>query len=134
MRNPHRCPPSSPRGFTLIEVMVVVLILGLLAALVVPSVWSSADRAKEGKAAADVRVIAGALKQFYIDHATLPTLADLTRPDAKQRVYLDELPLDPWQGEYVLQQQGPTVRETFVASAGPDRVLGTDDDISSRRQ
>jgi general secretion pathway protein G len=128
-RSPTRAARAA--GFTLVEIMVVVVILGLLATLVVPNVVSSADEAKETHTATDVRTIAGAVRTYVVKHGRVPELAKLIEPDAKGRTLLESLPRDPWQGEYVLRE-GPVSGEFEVVSAGPDRTLGTADDISSR--
>ena len=60
-----------------------------------------------------------------------PLLVDLTVPDAKGKVWLDELQPDPWQNDYVLQPGDPA-RAFSVVSAGPNHVLGDGDDVSSR--
>ena len=119
-------------GFTLVEIMVVVVILGLLATLVVPSVFVAADTARDKKAASDVRTIADAVRMYYTEHGRVPPLlVDLTVPDSKGKVWLDELPPDPWQNDDVLQPGDPA-RAFAVVSRGPNRALGDDDDVSSR--
>jgi general secretion pathway protein G len=123
---------SRTAGFTLIEIMVVVMILGLLATLVVTSVTDSSDVAREEKARTDVRTLAGAARLYYSQYGRRPAaLADLLEPDAKDRRFLEELPRDPWQHDYVLRE-GAKPREFEVVSAGQDGQLGSADDISSR--
>lgn len=118
-------------GFTLIEVMVVVVILGLLATLVANNVWSSSQRAREEKARVDTRAIADAVRLFCVDHGRLPQLEELVAPDAKGRSYLNELPDDPWQTTYLLREAEPP-QGFEVRSCGPNKVEGDADDISSR--
>jgi general secretion pathway protein G len=130
----HRAshPRASPgHGFTLIEVMVVVVILGLLATLVVPNVITHTETAKEEKAAADVHTIAGAVRLWHAQHGRFPELAELVRPDGKGKTYLDALSRDPWGGEYVLRIDDGS-RTFEVVSAAADRELGSADEISSR--
>ena len=132
---------SSNAGFTLIEIMVVVLILGLLAALVVPKIVGRTDEARVTKAKADIKAIESALNLFKIDNGFYPTSAEgLTAlvqapPRAKKWSpdgYLDKLPVDPWGAEYLYQSDG---RQIIVASLGADGVEGGEGynaDISNR--
>src|SRR4249919_519524 len=95
-------------GFTLIEVMVVVVILGLLAAIIVPKVMSRPDEARAVAAKADIAAITQALKLYRLDNTIYPSteqgLAALVqRPTTqpaplnwKQGGYLDRVPKDPW--------------------------------------
>lgn len=118
-----------PRGFTLIEIMVVVMILGLLSTLVLVSVTDSADRAREETARTNAATIAGAVRMFRAREGRLPeSLAELVAPDPKGRCDLEHLPRDPWGGEFALTA-GAGAREWLVVSAGPDRIAGSDDDI-----
>lgn len=119
------------RGFTLVEIMVVVMILGLLATLVVTNVQHSADDAKVAKAQTDTRVLAGAVRMHYVACGQLPTLAQLAEPDAKGRRAIDELVRDPWDRDYELHP-GPAAGEFVVLSPGPNGTVGDDDDIRSR--
>jgi len=121
---------SNNSGFTLIEIMVVVLILGLLAALVVPKIVGRTDDARVTKAKSDIKAIESALNLFKIDNGFYPTsaegLAALVQapPRAKKwnpDGYLDKLPVDPWGVEYLYQSDG---RRIVVASMGADGVEG----------
>jgi general secretion pathway protein G len=121
---------SSNSGFTLIEIMVVVLILGLLAALVVPKIVGRTDDARVTKAKADIKAIESALNLFKIDNGFYPTTAEglnalvQAPPRAKKwnpDGYLDKLPIDPWGVEYIYQSDG---RQIIVASMGADGVEG----------
>lgn len=121
---------ASSSGFTLIEIMVVVLILGLLAALVVPKIVGRTDEARVTKAKADIKAIESALNLFKIDNGFYPTsaegLAALVQapPRAKKwnpDGYLDKLPVDPWGAEYIYQSDG---RRIVVASLGADGIEG----------
>jgi len=123
------------RGFTLIEVLVVVAILGILAAIVVPRIMDRPDEAKRVAAKADVAAIVQALKLYRLDNGAYPTtdqglLALVQKPASqpippnwKQGGYLDKLPRDPWGGDY--QYLSPGVRgEIDVYSLGSDRARG----------
>ena len=119
-------------GFTLIEVMVVVVILGILASFVVPRFMDKPDQAKIVKAANDVRAIESALAMFRLDNHTYPSTSDglqalLNAPsDApawKEGGYLDKLPKDPWGHDY--QYLNPGVHGTIdVFSFGADGQQG----------
>ncbi len=123
------------RGFTLIEVLVVVAILGILAALVVPRIMDRPDEAKRVAAKADIAAIGQALKLYRLDNGFYPAtdqgLAALVQkpgtnpapPNWKQGGYLERLPKDPWGGDY--QYLSPGVRgEIDIFSLGADRARG----------
>lgn len=105
--------PSRPqRGFTLIEVMIVVVILGVLAAIVVPRIMDRPDQARQVRARQDLRLVQSALDLYKLDNfrypstdqglealVTKPTLAPLPA-HWKSGGYLDRLPVDPWGRTY----------------------------------
>ncbi|MCK5945289.1 MAG: type II secretion system protein GspG [Planctomycetes bacterium] len=123
---------SSESGFTLVEIMVVIVILGLLATLVARNVMGASDEARESKAKSDVSTIAGAVRSYYSKRGRLPdTLEDLSNKDEKGRSELEELPLDPWDTPYELIP-GDNPRDFEVISCGPDKQPETEDDISSK--
>jgi general secretion pathway protein G len=122
-------------GFTLIEVLVVVAILGILAAIVVPRIMDRPDEAKRVAAKADIGAIAQSLKLYRLDNGGYPTtdqglMALVQRPTSnpvpnnwKQGGYLERLPKDPWGGDY--QYLNPGVKsEIDVFSLGSDRARG----------
>ena len=120
-------------GFTLIEVLVVVAILGILAAIVVPRIMDRPDEAKRVAAKADVGAIAQALKLYRLDNGFYPSTdqglgALVQRPTsqpvpANWKVYLERMPKDPWGSDY--QYLNPGVRgEIDVFSLGSDRARG----------
>ena len=123
------------RGFTLIEILVVITIIGILAALIVPRIMDRPDQARATAARADVNAIVGALKLYKLDNGTYPTneqglLALVKKPDRgdiprnwKPGGYLEKLPNDPWGSEY--QYINPGIRgEVDVFSLGADRKPG----------
>lgn len=122
-------------GFTLIEIMVVVVILGILAALIVPKVMSRPDDAKMIAALHDVGAIAQALKLYRLDNNAYPTtdqgLQALVQrpttqpipPNWKSGGYLDRLPKDPWGLDYQFLNPG-LHGEIDVFSLGADGAAG----------
>ena len=133
------------RGFTLLEVMVVVVILGILAALVVPKIISRPDEARIIAAKQDIASLMQALKLYRLDNQRYPTTeqglqALVTKPTAapiptnwKTGGYIERLPKDPWGNAY--QFLNPGVHgEIDVFSYGADRAPGgegNDADIGS---
>ena len=124
---------KTQRAFTLIEVLVVVLILGVLAALVIPRVMDRPDEAKRVAAKSDVNSIVQALKMYKLDNGFYPSTdqgvqALVARPTTNPvppnwKQYLDRLPKDPWQSEYQYLSPG-THGEIDVFSLGADTARG----------
>ena len=133
------------RGFTLIEIMVVVVIMGVLAALVVPRLMGRADDARAVAAGQDIATLMQALKLYRLDNQRYPTSdqglqALISRPSIapvpsnwKVGGYIDKLPKDPWGGAY--KYLSPGLRgEIDVFSFGADGQpggTGIDADIGS---
>jgi general secretion pathway protein G len=123
-------------GFTLIEMMVVILIIGLLALMIVPRLKGVADRAKRTKAQADIAELKQALDRYYLDNGSYPTsdqgLQALVTPPTSGRVptnyeeggYVEKIPDDPWGHPYVYQSDGSNY---VLKSYGPDGVQSQDD-------
>ena len=103
---------SNAKGFSLIEVLVVVAIISILAAVVVPRIMDEPDRARVVRAEQDIRALVTALNLYRLDNATYPSTeqglqALVERPSGtpeprnwKAGGYIDQLPLDPWGREY----------------------------------
>ena len=120
-------------GFTLIEVMVVIVILGVLAALVVPRVMNRPDEARAVAAKQDLAAVLQALKLYRLDNQRYPSTeqglqALVTRPTAEPlppnwKAYLDKMPTDPWGKPY--QYLNPGLKgEIDVFSYGADGQPG----------
>ncbi len=137
--------PSAIRGFTLIEVMVVIVILGVLAALIVPKVMSRPDEARVTAARQDIGSIVQALKLYKLDNMRYPSteqgLQALVKKPTGEPVptnwkgngYLEKLPKDPWGSPYQYLQPG-THGDIDVISLGADGAPGgegSDADIGS---
>ncbi len=135
----------SNRGFTLIEVMVVIVIIGILAALIVPKVMSRPNEARVTAARQDIASIVQALKLYKLDNMRYPTTeqglqALVAKPaiapipqNWKSEGYLERLPKDPWGNPYQYLQPG-LHGEVDVMSFGADGAAGgegSDADIGS---
>lgn len=125
--------PRKAAGFTLIEIMVVVVILGILAALIAPNVISRIDEAQQTKVRQDLRAIGSALKLFRLDRFKYPSTEEgldaLVTPPTDTTVtwpsggYLDRIPKDPWDRPYLYRQPGKN-GDFDVYTLGRDGVEG----------
>ena len=124
---------GSQGGFTLIELMVVILIIGLLATIVVQNLKGATDKAKKIKAQADISAIKTALDRYYLDSSSYPSsdqgLAALVSAPQNGKIpadyptggYIEKIPSDPWGNPYVYQSDGDTY---LLKSYGADGVEG----------
>ena len=129
-------------GFTLLEVMVVIVILGILASLVVPNLMGNKEEADQQKAVSDIVALEDALDMYKLDNNRYPTTeqgldALVTKPsiDPAPRSYRDggyikRLPQDPWGNPYQLLSPGQ-FGKLDIFSMGLDGEAGTDDDIGN---
>ncbi|WP_025822714.1 type II secretion system major pseudopilin GspG [Shewanella marina] len=130
------------RGFTLLEVMVVIVILGILASIVVPNLMGNKDKADQQKAVSDIVALESALDMYRLDNSVYPTTeqgldALVQKPSIspeprnyREDGYIKRLPNDPWGDAYLLLSPGENGK-LDIFSAGPDRQPGTDDDIGN---
>lgn len=130
------------KGFTLLEVMVVIVILGIIASMVVPNLMGNQERAARQKVVVDIQQIENALDMYKLYNGFFPTteqtLQALVTQATSQPIprsfpdggYLKRLQKDPWNNDYQLVSPGEMGR-IDVFSMGPDQVAGTDDDIGN---
>jgi general secretion pathway protein G len=132
-------------GFTLIEIMVVVVILAVLGALVVPKILENVDKARVTRAQSDIRAIETALDLYRLDNFKYPTTEQGLQALVKQPVdpsitnyraggYLQAMPKDPWNNPYQYTSPGADGRDYDITSFGRDGKPGGegyDADIST---
>jgi general secretion pathway protein G len=134
---------AESKGFTLIEIMVVIIILGLLATLVIPNITGYTEKAKREKARADIASLEGALELFKADNGFYPTTeqgldALIVKPSTGRvparwmegGYFKKGIPLDPWGSRYVYFAPGRHAEGYEIISVGTDGQE-SDDDISS---
>lgn len=141
----HKSILRNNRGFTLIEIMVVVVILGILAAIVVPRLLERPEEARRTKAAIDIKGIEEAIGLFKLDNGFYPSSeqglqALVTKPETgriparyHEGGYLKKVPQDPWGHPYIYLSPG--IHDNFdIISYGADGEAGgegNDADVNS---
>ena len=126
------------QGFTLIEIMLVVIILGILAAMVVPKLTGRSDEARRSVAKTDIQSnLALAIDLYEVDTGEYPSaLNDLITAPSQvsgwKGPYLKKKPLDPWSRDYIYKFPGTHNTDSYdLSSMGKDGVEGGDDDITN---
>ncbi len=136
---PHRPSFRRSGGFTLVEMLLVLVILATLAAIVIPKMAGRSQQAKVTAAASQIQSFKTALDSFEVDNGYYPkggNLNDLVnQPNGATNwkgPYLERIPLDPWGNPYTYDYPGKHNASGFdLTCAGPDGRAGTDDDITN---
>lgn len=130
---------AARRGFTFLEIMLVVVIIGILAAMVMPKMTGRVGKARSAAAANEIRSFSTALSAFEMEAGSYPTTeqgleALVTKPsdvpEANWSKQMDSIPPDPWGEAFIYKCPGDH-SDFDIISKGPDRKLGTDDDINN---
>ena len=129
--------PRLRRAFTLIEMLVVILILSILAALIIPRLVSRTSDAKIAAAKSDIATLTSLLQQYRVDNDKYPTTEEglqalRVQPSSatnwKGPYLTKDLPVDPWGNPYVYQSPGPSGQDFQIISYGADGAPGGDGD------
>ena len=129
-------------GFSLLEILVVIVILGVLASMVAPNIMGNKEQADKQKAVSDIVALENALDMYKLENNFYPSTqqgldALVTKPTGspepksyRDSGYIRRLPQDPWGTDYLLVSPGE-FGSVDIFSAGPDGQAGTDDDIGN---
>lgn len=124
---------DAQRGFTLLELMIVIVILGLLAGLVAPRFMSKIGGAKQSTAQTQIEMLATACDTFRLDMNRFPTSLEELIVDPGEGKKWDgpylrksEIPIDPWDNEYEYRSPGEEGRDYDIISYGADKTEGGD--------
>lgn len=129
-------------GFTLLEIMVVIVILGVLASMVVPNILGNKEQADRQKSVSDIVALENALDMYKLENNFYPSTqqglqALVNKPSGapqpksyRESGYIRRLPSDPWGNEYLMLSPGEH-GAIDIFSAGPDGQPGTDDDVGN---
>ena len=143
MKNKHlQSRKRQQSGFTLLEIMVVIVILGVLASMVAPNILGNKEKADHQKAVSDIVALENAMDMYKLDNNVYPSTqqgleALVKKPSGspeprayRDNGYIRRLPQDPWGNDYILLSPGEN-GPVDIFSAGPDGQAGTDDDIGN---
>ena len=125
------------RAFTLVEILLVMTIIAILAAIVIPKMVGRSEQARSTAAHADIASIKTALDAFEVDNGFYPkSIQDLVTVPSNAKnwhgPYLEKVPQDPWGNPYIYYYPGKHNSSGYdLVSVGPDGKEGTDDDIVS---
>ena len=125
----NRFAEAARRGFTLVELLVVVAILGILGTIAIQNVTGHIAKTRITAAEAGVRALQEACTTYYIQHKKLPTSLDqLIEGDEPILDGGEGALYDPWDNKYEIETKG---KKIIIKSAGEDGQMGTEDDIRS---
>lgn len=135
MKKENKFANAVKRGFTLVELLVVVAILGILATGAVVYVPRFLESGNKGAAEKDVQALKTAVTQYYTDKRKYPENLDVlvdTSGDKEPYIEGGEGALiDPWGNKYEIKFKGNKKNSPYIVSGGPDGTIGTEDDIRS---
>lgn len=129
-------------GFSLLEIMVVLVIIGMIMAIVAPNIMSQQEEAKIDKAKIDISALEDAMNMYKLRNNRYPTteqglealVEETTIEPLPKRFpeggFIEKLPMDPWDSEYQLVSPGE-FGKIDIFSMGPDGTAGTEDDIGN---
>jgi general secretion pathway protein G len=131
--------PQRRRGFTLIELMVVVIIIAALATMVIPYVMPATDAAKRNISIGEIAGIHNALKVYRLYNGRYPTTEEglevLRKPSGSKvwtEAYLENEPIDPWSRRYHYRHPAQNSKQPYdIWSAGPDGKTPSEDDVTN---
>lgn len=128
----HKQMKAKQSGFSLIELIIVITIMGLLVSLVAPEMFSKVASTQRKTAAAQMEMFSTALDTYRLDVGTYPDSLDELRSSEKSRwdgPYLPKsVPLDPWDNPYSYKKPGENGEPYYLASLGADGKPGGEDD------
>ncbi|QMU60761.1 MAG: type II secretion system protein GspG [Gammaproteobacteria bacterium] len=136
MNNVKRIKNHNMKGFTLIEIIVVVVIIGLLAAVIAPNIFGQVEKARLNRALSDLRALESSLNLYRLDNFNYPTTdqgiqALITKPTGspeaknwKKGGYIPRMPLDPWGSEYQYANPGTSGSDFDLFTYGADGKVG----------
>ncbi|MBR3776996.1 MAG: type II secretion system protein GspG [Kiritimatiellae bacterium] len=135
MKKENKFANAVKRGFTLVELLVVVAILGILATGAVVYVPRFLESGNKGAAEKDVQALKTAVTQYYTEKRKYPDNLDVlvdTSGDKEPYIEGGEGALiDPWGNKYEIKFKGNKKNSPYIVSGGPDGTIGTEDDIRS---
>lgn len=135
MKKENKFANAVKKGFTLVELLVVVAILGILATGAVVYVPRFLESGNKGAAEKDVQALKTAVTQYYTEKRKYPDNLDvLVDTSGDKEPYIDGgegALIDPWGNKYEIKFKGNKKNSPYIVSGGPDGTIGTEDDIRS---
>jgi len=130
-RDTRKRSRSGQKGFTIVEIMVVIVIIGMLATVVVSNVLGDVDTAKLNTVKQDLTTLSEASTRYYLRLNSWPeTAEDLVNPESGPS-FIKQARLDPWRNEYQFEGVNEKGDGVFIRCAGNDKEYETEDDITT---